>query len=297
MRLTQLRSFYAVACTGGFTGAARMLHISQPTVTTQVRFLEDTYGVELFHRRGHSVRLSEPGEQLFELARQIFALETETVNLLKDAGRLETGHLRIGAVGPVHVTDMLAEFNRRFPGIEMSVHFGNSASVLADLLAYRADVAVLAHATDDERFHWMPYSRHPLVVMVHASHRLSRRRRIPIRELDGEPMIMRERGSTTRQAIDTALKQAGVRPRIVMEIGSREAIREAVIKGVGIGTVSDVAFVPDPQLRMIRLSDVEIFNHAHVACLDERRDGRLIAPFLAIAAELRADRLRRSPGD
>lgn len=86
MRLTQLRSFHAVARAGGFTGAARLLHISQPTVTTQVKFLEETYGVELFYRHGHKVRLTPFGEQLFGLAQRIFALEAETVNLLKDVG-------------------------------------------------------------------------------------------------------------------------------------------------------------------------------------------------------------------
>ena len=91
MRLTQLRSFHAVAHAGGFTGAAKLLHISQPTVTTQVRFLEETYGCELFYRRGHKVTLTPLGEQLFEIAQKIFALESETVHLLEDSGELKSG--------------------------------------------------------------------------------------------------------------------------------------------------------------------------------------------------------------
>ena len=100
MRLTQLRSFHAVARAGGFTGAARLLHISQPTVTTQVRFLEEAYGAELFYRRGHKVTLTPLGEQLYELAQRIFTLEGETVHLLEDSGELKSGTLRVGAVGP-----------------------------------------------------------------------------------------------------------------------------------------------------------------------------------------------------
>src|SRR5688500_206226 len=99
MRLTQLRSFHAVARAGGFTGAARLLHISQPTVTTQVRMLEEKYGIELFYRRGHVVRLTPLGEQLFEIAQKVFALESETVQLLQDSGELKSGQLRVGAVG------------------------------------------------------------------------------------------------------------------------------------------------------------------------------------------------------
>lgn len=290
MRLTQLRSFHAVARAGGFTGAAKLLHISQPTVTTQVRFLEETYGIELFYRRGHTVRLTPLGEQLFGLAQRIFAIEGETVNLLKDSGELKSGHLRVGAVGPFHVTEMLAGFNRRFPGIEVSMRVGNSAAVLQALIDYQTDVAVLAQFTDDPRFHSVPYSHHPIVIFVHSSHRFAGRGAIGIAELEGEGMILREVGSTTRKAFDDALTKAHVKPRVVMEIGSREAIREAVIKGVGIGTVSEVEFIPDPELVMVRLSDVEILTHAHVVCLEERRGARLVAAFLDIVDELRRRR-------
>ena len=297
MRLTQLRSFHAVARAGGFTGAAKLLHISQPTVTTQVRFLEETYGIELFYRRGHTVRLTPLGEQLFGLAQRIFAIEGETVNLLKDSGELKSGHLRVGAVGPFHVTEMLAGFNRRFPGIEVSMRVGNSAAVLQALIDYQTDVAVLAQFTDDPRFHSVPYSRHPIVIFVHRSHRFAGRGAIGIAELEGEGMILREVGSTTRKAFDDALTKANVKPRVVMEIGSREAIREAVIKGVGIGTVSEVEYIPDPELVMVRLSDVEILTHAHVVCLEERRGARLVAAFLDIVDELRRRRAgkRRNP--
>ena len=290
MRLTQLRSFHAVARAGGFTGGARLLHISQPTVTTQVRFLEETYGIELFYRRGRTVKLTPLGEQLFELAQRIFALETETVHLLEDSGELKSGHLRVGAVGPFHVTEMLARFNRRFPGVQVSVRVGNSEAVLAELVDYRTDVAVLAQFTDDSRFRWLPYSRHPVVIFAHRSHRFAARRSIRIAELEGEPMILREEGSTTRKALDDALQRAGVRPRIVMEIGSREAIREAVIKGVGIGAVSEIEYIPDPELRKVIVSDAVMHTHANVVCLEERRSARLVKAFFDIVAELQAER-------
>lgn len=290
MRLTQLRSFHAVARAGGFTAAARLLHISQPTVTTQVRFLEETYGIELFYRRGHKVTLTPLGEQLFELAQRVFALESETIHLLEDSGELKSGHLRVGAVGPFHVTEMLARFNQRFPGVQVSVRVGNSETVLAALLDYQTDVAVLAQFNQDARFQSVPYSRHPVVIFVHRSHRFARRASIRIAELEGERIIMREVGSTTRKALDDALAKAGVTPRVVMEIGSREAIREAVIKGVGIGAVSEIEFIPDPQLRTVAVSDAEMYTHAHVVCLAERRGARLVQAFLGIVAELQGER-------
>ena len=295
MRLTQLRSFHAVARAGGFTGAARLLHISQPTVTTQVRLLEEAYGIELFHRRGHTVRLTPLGEQLYEMAQRIFAIEGETLHLLEDSGELKSGHLRVGAVGPFHVTEMLARFNRHFPGIKVSVRVGNSEEMLSSLLDYQADVAVLAQFTEDRRFHWVPYSRHPIVVFVHQDHRFAARKRISIADLEGEPMILREEGSTTRKAFDDAVKRAGVTPRVVMEIGSREAIREAVIMGVGIGVVSEIEFIPDPALRAVTVTDAEMFTHAHVACLAERREARLVKAFLDIVSGLQVERRGRRP--
>lgn len=290
MRLTQLRSFHAVARAGGFTGGAKLLHISQPTVTTQVRFLEETYGIELFYRRGHTVKLTPLGEQLFVIAQKIFALESETVHLLVDSGELKSGHLRVGAVGPFHVTEMLARFNQRFPGMQVSVRVGNSEAALEALVDYQTDVAVLAQLNDDPRFHSVPYSRHPIVIFVHRGHRFASRKSIRIQELEGEGMILREEGSTTRKALDDALRKAGVTPRMVMEIGSREAIREAVIMGVGIGAVSEIEYIPDPDIRMVRVSNAQMHTHAHVVCLEERRGARLVKAFLEIVDELQKPR-------
>jgi aminoethylphosphonate catabolism LysR family transcriptional regulator len=290
MRLTQLRSFHAVATAGGFTGAARLLHVSQPTVTTQVRFLEETYGVELFHRRGRSVQLTPLGEQLFETARRIFSLENDAVGLLRDSGRLRSGHLRVSAVGPYHVTEMLARFNQRYPSIRVSVRVGNSEEALRAVRDYEADVAVLAQFKQDDAIHSVPYSRHPVVLVVHRTHRLARRKSVPLRELAGERMILREPGSTTRKALEEALLAQRIKPRIVLEIGSREAIREAVAKGLGISAVSEAEYVEHPDLRPLRIADAEVYTYAHVLCLQERRRARVVKAFMDIVEQLTAIR-------
>jgi LysR family transcriptional regulator, low CO2-responsive transcriptional regulator len=190
------------------------------------------------------------------------------------------------------VTEMLARFNARFPGLQVSVRVGNSEDVLAALLDYQTDVAVLAQFTEDPRFHFVPYSRHPIVVFVPRTHRFAGTASIRIGELEGEGMILREEGSTTRKAFDDATERAGVKPRVLMEIGSREAIREAVIKGVGIGVVSEIEFVPDPAICAVPVSDADMFTYAHVVCLRERRGARLVEAFLRIVDELLAGRAR-----
>ncbi|QJW84684.1 LysR family transcriptional regulator [Ramlibacter terrae] len=279
MRLTQLRSFYAVARAGSFTRAAESLHVSQPTITTQVRFLEESYDVELFHRSGRRVRLTEMGEQLMQVAQQIFSLEADAVELLKDAGELRTGHLRVAAVGPHHVTRMLVAFTQQYPAIKVTVSTGNSSSVLERLVNYDADVGVLAQTVADERFLSVPFSRHPVVIIAPSAHRFARRRSIRMADLEGERLIMRERGSTTRSELERALAEAGVAVDVVMEVASREVIREAVLQGLGIAAVSSVEFVPGPGLHAVKIAGAEVFTYAHVLCPAERREMRMLRAF------------------
>ncbi|RYF79518.1 MAG: LysR family transcriptional regulator [Comamonadaceae bacterium] len=287
MRLTQLRSFHAVASTGSFTAAARSLHVSQPTVTTQVGQLETLYGVELFHRAGRRVRPTEMGERLSVLSRQIFGLEAEAVQLLRESGELRTGHLRVAAVGPSHVTRMLVAFNQRYPGIKVSVSTGNSQEVLDRLADYSADVGVLAQVAQDERFVSVPYSEHAVVICCSAEHRFAQRRSIGVADLQGERLILRESGSTTRKAIEGALAAASVAPEVVMEIASREIIREAVLQNVGVAAVSEVEYVPGPGLRAVRLNDAQVRTYAHVVCLAERQEGALVRAFTDCAQKTR----------
>lgn len=282
MRLTQLRSFHAVATSGSFTAAAHSLHVSQPTVTTQVGQLEALYKVELFHRTGRRVRPTEVGERLLLLSRQIFGLEAEAVQLLRETGELRSGRLRVAAVGPSHVTRMLVAFNQRYPGVKVTVSTGNSQSVLDRLLDYSADVGVLAQVARDRRFVSVPYSEHPVVIFCNAAHRFARRRSIRTAELQGEQLILREQGSTTRKAIEQALRDAGVEPQVVMEVASREIIREAVVQGVGVAAVSEVEYVPGAGLHAVRISDAQVRTYAHVVCLAERRDMRIVRAFFEV---------------
>ncbi|HSC24051.1 MAG TPA: LysR substrate-binding domain-containing protein [Casimicrobiaceae bacterium] len=288
MRLAHLRSFFAVARHGGFTAGARALHVSQPTVTAQVRALEETYGIELFVRNGRRVALSAAGEALFGIAERIFEHEEEALALLRNTGELRAGRLRVGAVGPYHVMEMLAAFRARHPAIELAVTLGNSEQVVAGLLDRSTDVAVLAQYAHDPRLHFVPFRSHRVVIFVPRRHRFARRRAVRLAELRKEPMIVREPGSTTRKALDDALRQASVSPPIAMEIGSREAVREAVIRGLGIAAVSEIEFVADARLRKVAIQDADVQTHAHVACLVERRDARVVAAFFDVVHALLA---------
>lgn len=286
MRHTQLRSFHAVAQRLSFTAAARELGVGQPTVTTQVKSLEAEFGVELFVRRGRRIELTETGAGLLDITRRLFADEKEAADYLNETRGLRTGHLRVGAVGPYHVTDMLAAFNARHPGLYVSVTVGNSRDTLRDLLDYRTDVAVLAHVDPDPRLVAIPYRRHRVIAFCPADHPFAQRRSIRLRDMESQRLIVREAGSTTRRAFDQAMREANVRARVVMEIGSRESIREAVAKGIGMGVVSEAEFIPDPRIRPLPIADAEIYTYAHVVHLKERQKARLVHAFLQVLAGL-----------
>ncbi len=156
MRHTQLRSFHAVAQRLSFTAAARELGVSQPTITTQVKSLEQEFGVELFVRRGRRIELTETGGGLWTSRAACSPTRRRRPTISTRRAACKTGHLRVGAVGPYHVTDMLAAFNARHPGLYVSVTVGNSRDVVRDLLDYRTDVAVLAHVDPDPRLVAIP---------------------------------------------------------------------------------------------------------------------------------------------
>lgn len=290
MLYTQLRSFHAVAKEGGFTAAARAINVGQPTITTQVKALEEYFRVELFHRRGRRVELTDLGKSLFGLSQRIMSLEAEAAGLLVAAGGFNSGTLKVGAVGPFHAIEMLSAFNERYPGIKLPIRTGNSREMLDLLLDFQIDVAVLAYVEGDDRLLAIPYSRHPVVAFVNGDHPWWQRGTVSIEEFRDQPVVLREIGSTTRLAFESALTEAGVAVNIVMEIGSREAVWLAVEKGVGIGVVSDIEFIPHPNLRPIMIENADIYTYAHVVCLAERRESRIIRAFLQIAEVLKAKR-------
>nr|WP_277404629.1 LysR substrate-binding domain-containing protein [Achromobacter xylosoxidans] len=277
--LNQIRAFIMVAQHGGFSAAARMLGMSHSTLNSQIQMIEREYGAELFHRRGRRVELSALGLEVLPLARQMVALEGDMRLMLGDSGRLQRGALKIGAVGPYHVTEMIETYHAIHPRINLSVKLGNSEVVLEDLDKYQCDVGVLARRYPDERYYMQPYASYPVIAFVRIDHVFARRKSIALADLAGQPLLMREPGSTTRKALEDALALNGVKVDIAMEIGSREALREAVARGLGVGTVSESEYVPDPRLRPLRIEGDAVSTHIHVCCLRERMGSRLIASF------------------
>lgn len=280
MSTARYRSFLAVAQQGSLSAAARALGVSQPTVSSQIATLERQSQIELFHRQGYRMSLTAAGHKLQLLAQKLLALESEAEYFLRDSGKLNQGELKIGAVGPFHVIEMVAAYRARHPGMQLSIRMGNSQQVLQDLENYSTDVAVLAGLYDRPELVAREYARHAIIVFAHVEHPFARRDQIDIAELQGQPLLLREHGSTTRLAMEKALSAAGVKPQLGLEIGSREAIREAVARGLGLGAVSEAEFIADPRFKPVRIAGDPASTTTYVYCMKERSESLLVRSFM-----------------
>ena len=286
------QAFHAVAKEGGFTAAARSLNLGQPTISIHVKALEEQFGVELFHRHGRTVKLTSVGHSLLTITQGLYGHEEEAIQHLRAAQQLEAGELRVGAIGPFDVMELLQHYRHQHPKVNLSVNLGAKADVLSDLMAFETDVGILAEPESDPRLHQLFYNRYEVVVIVNDDHPWAKRKRLRIRDLVGQPMVLRTEGSTTRTAFERALEAAGVDIHPVMEINNRDAVREAVIRGLGIGVVSQSEFIPGERLRALRVIDAKMHVDAYVACLAERLNRPLIGAFFAVAEDLIKRRAR-----
>ncbi len=234
------------------------------------------------------------GEHLLEITRRMFLFEEEAGELLGRARDLTTGHLRVGADGPYHVVPFLASFAERYPAVHISLSIGNSEEILDSLIRYRADVAVVADVAADPRLERILCAEHRLVAFVPRQHAWSRRRSVGIGDFEDQPMILRETGSKTRKLFELAVAKGKVRPRVVMEIESREAVREAVAAGLGIGIVSEAEFGHDDRLVAVPVTDAELGTREYVEARPQgkRRTGCGSSRPFSIRHTERLERLR-----
>ena len=281
-----LRAFNAVATHGSYTRAAEVLHVSQPTLSAHVKELEERYSVKLFERRGRGVDLTEFGRSVLDITQRLFRLEMEAEELLISARELVTGQLRVGADSPYHIIPSLAVFQARYPGIHLSISFGNSDQLLKSLLSSKCDVAVLPNIPrEDARLSAVPLRPDRLVVFVNQSHAWAKRASIRLHELAEQRLVLREAGSNTRALFLDAMHKMDIPLKEVMDIGSREGVREAVAAGLGVGVVSESEFGCDNRLHALTVSDVTLEDVEYVVCLSDRRDMRVIRAFFDLLSD------------
>ena len=242
--LYYLRTFNVVAARRSFTGAARALHLSQPAVSAHIRALERHYGAALFEVRHRRVYLTPEGEALRAYAERVF-------NLLRDAERavaatrgLEQGHLAIAAsttIGVYVLPPVLRRYAEAHPGIRVSLLVGTSAEAAGRVLAEEAPIGLVEAPVEDPRLDVRAFARDELVLIAPLDHPWAERGSVEPDDVRGARVLRREAGAGTRALTDLALARAGVRVETLMELGSWEALKQAVLAGLGAAWVPRAA--------------------------------------------------------
>jgi LysR family transcriptional regulator, low CO2-responsive transcriptional regulator len=283
MRYVQLRAFHHVAVHGGFSKAAVALRLSQPAISDQVRRLEEEYDVILFSRQHRQVALTAAGSALLDVTKRLFAAEEEALGLLSETQAMRGGTLRVIADSAYHVLHALSRFRADYPGVGIVVRAGNTEQVMQQLYDYQADVGVLGELPVSRDFTTMLLSSEPIVAFVSRDHSLAGRESVPLAELCALPLILREPGSRTRQKLETEARTRGIEPTVAIEAEGREAVREIVATGIGVGVVSAAESGQDPRLVTIPVSDSDMRMDEALICLRERAQSKLIRAFFASA--------------
>jgi len=284
MNLFQLRAFDAVAREGSFTRAAARLFISQPAVTGHIKALEEHYQITLLRRTARRVELTEEGTKLAAITRAMFGLAEEAQAMLEANRQLLTGRLEVAADGPHLVMPMLASLRERYPGITVNLRLGNAQETLAALLSEHADVAVLTEVEARKGLHLQSLGESRICALLPQGHPwLAEPEGVRLERLDQVIMVLREPSSITRRTFDQACAQAGVHPKVLLELDSREAVTEAVAAQLGVGVVSSLELSPDPRVRALPIIGEGLLNRHMLGCLERRRELRLIQAFLGLA--------------
>ena len=286
MHYSKLRAFHAVATQGGFSKAAEHLHLTQPTLSDQVRKLEVDFDILLFNRNSRSVTLTEAGKRLLLITTRMFECEAEAMEFLQETQDLLTGTLTLSADAPFHILKIVRHFRDRYPGVNVNIKIGNSEEILRHLFDFKSDIGVFSRVPDDERLNIVSLRDDPLVAVISEDHAWASRKSIRFSELEGQPLVLRERGSTTRQLIEDEFARLKLKQGTVMEVEGRESIREAVATGNGIGFVSKPEFGFDSRLQMLELKNCELPMHEYMVCLENRSNMRVVSAFWEMAVEM-----------
>ncbi len=284
MRYVQLRAFHYVAISGGFSRAAEELHLTQPAISDQVRKLEEEYDVLLFNRHKKQVVLTPAGERLLEITRRLFDNEQQALELLLESRALRAGTLRIVADSAHHLTRILTRFRGSYPGVSISMRTGNTDTVIESLYSYEADIGVIGEIPQSRDFESIRLNSTPIIAFVAKGHPLATQPSVAMEELSRHPLVMRESGSRTRQKLEAAARDAGITLAAAIEAEGREAVREIVASGAGVGFVSAAEFGEDRRLVPIPIAGVEVmWMDEALICLRERRGSTRVAAFFDIA--------------
>lgn len=260
--LRQLQVFEAIVRLGSFTRAAEELFLTQPTVSMQIKKLSSSTGLALFEQKGRSVKPTDAGHELYAACREIFQTLSNLEMKIAEIKGIQRGRLRLGVISTAKYVapQMLGEFSKLHPGIELALKVTNRERILERIQSNEDDLYIMGQAPDKEiDVEVFPFSPNPLVMMASRDHPLVGKKNITLEEIAEEPFILREPGSGTRDVVLRRFQEKGLKPNVKMELGSNEAIKHAVAVGLGITVLSLHTLTLEGANGPVVLLDVEGF--------------------------------------
>jgi len=263
LTLRQLQIYEASVRLGSLTRAAEALFLTQPTVSMQIKKLTETVGLPLFEQVGRTLRPTEAGTELYGYCRQIFATLSNLEMKMADLKGMKTGRLTLGVIttAKCFAPEILGEFCQLYPGIEVALNVFNRDQIIDRIKNNEDDLYIMGQAPveqidDIEAF---PFAPNPLVVMAPRAHPLVGQTNIPLARIAEEPVILREPGSGIRNAMLRLFDRQDLSLRVRMELGSNEAIKHAIVAGLGLSVLSLHALALEGPDGPVALLDVEGF--------------------------------------
>jgi DNA-binding transcriptional LysR family regulator len=253
--------FEAVARHNSFTRAAEELFLTQPTVSMQVKQLSKAVGFPLFEQVGKRLYLTAAGKELYTTCREVFERLAQFETAIADIKGLKQGALKLAVVTTAKyvIPRLLGPFCQRYPGIDVSLTVTNHEYVIDSLANNRHDLYILSQPPEDLDVTVQPFLENPLVVLAWRNHPLASEANIPLKRLAEETFIMREPGSGTRKAIQKVFDDSGLPLKVKLDLGSNEAIKQAIAGGLGISVLSLHTLALEGTNSQLTILDVEDF--------------------------------------
>ena len=289
MDVRRLEIFTKVAELGSFSRAAEALFLTQPTISEHVRALEDELGVQLLDRLGRGATPTRAGQLLLGYARRMLALSREAHQALERFQGRMSGELVVGGStipGEYVLPALIGQFKTKYPDISISLLIGSSRQVSEWLEEGRVEVGVVGASPSSRALDAKELMADELVAVVPSTHPWAARRVATLADLQKEPMVVRERGSGSREALEHALHAAGISLatlRVVGEMGSTQAVKQAVRAGVGIAVISKRAVEDECRaglLACVKLKDLRVARAFHLVTNRDRTRSPLAEAFV-----------------
>ncbi len=295
--LRQLEVFARVVAEGSYSRAAETMGLAQPTVSEHMAALEKTLGTRLIDRVGGVLELTHGGRLFHTHTRRILSQVREAFQAMNELRGVVRGELVVAGStipGVYILPPLIMQFTAEYPEVRVGLKVGDSRFVVERILDGHAEVGMIGKQLDDPRIDCKEFADDELVIAVGAKHPWARRREATVEELVTQPFVVRERGSATRDTYESALEKHGLKGekalRVVCEMGSTEAVKEAVRVGIGVSILSQRALAAEEKagaLHGVRVKGVRLQRKLYLVRHASRTQSPLAKAFVAFLEGMR----------